>query len=153
MLLLLLLGQGGVEERATRLSGECHASWGQAKTRRLPTRRPLRWLQPMAREQLPRELGEEPGTLGRAKGQHGRVLLLLLLLLLLLIPILCHEVGVLLLLLPDLIQLFLDLALLLCNQLELLSISFRELTASLFGSALLGAQSLQGLAVHTNLLL
>lgn len=58
MLLLLLLGQGGVEERATRLSRESHAPWGQAKTCSLPTRRPLWWLQPMTRDQLTGELGE-----------------------------------------------------------------------------------------------
>lgn len=71
LLLLLLLGQRGVEERATRLSGECHAPWGQAKTCSLPSRRPLWRLQPVAWEQLAGELGEESGTLGRAQGQHG----------------------------------------------------------------------------------
>lgn len=70
-MLLLLLRQGSVEEGATRLSRQRHAPRRQAKTSSLPTRGPLRWLQSVARKQLTREFGEEPGTLRRTQGQHG----------------------------------------------------------------------------------
>lgn len=52
-----------------------------------------------------------------------------------------------------LVQLLLDLALLLCHQLQLLGVGLGELPPGFLGRALLGAQRLAGLAVRPDLLL
>lgn len=71
--------------------------------------------------------------------------------LLLLDAVVLNQLGMLLLLLPDLLQLPLHHALLLRDVLQLLRVLLGKLTARFLGGALFGRQGLLGLPVGTNL--